>query len=92
MLVMSGGCEVPLIVLKLCLFQIVFTPGLEDRILGEEQTLFLKGTGGLEPMVALACFACLCLLVVLFSSCSFRFFVCCLYWAVFSVICNLVRF
>ena len=76
----------------LTVFKNCSSPGLEHRILGEEQTLCLKGTGGLEPMVALACCLCLCLLVVLFSSCSFRFSVCCLYWAFLSYICNLVRF
>ena len=37
----GGGCEV------LLDFQNCTAPGLEDRILGEEQTLSLKGTGGL---------------------------------------------
>ena len=64
-------------------------PGLGDRILGEEQTLLLMGTGGLEPKVALALLSLFCVVVVCSLSCSFvssLLFV----WAMF--ICNLVRF
>ena len=48
-------------------FNIVSTPGLRDCILGEEQTLLFKGTGGLEPK-GCPCFASLllCLLLPLF--------------------------
>ena len=55
--------------------KIVTAPGLGDRLIGEEETLLLMGTGGLEPMVALAllsCVVCRCLFCSL--SCSFRFF------------------
>ena len=46
-------------------FKSISAPGLGHMILGEEQPL-LKGTGGLEPMVALALLLLLCLLLPLF--------------------------
>ena len=49
-------------------------PGLEGRILGEEQTLLLMGTSGLEPLVALALLSLFCVVVRLFSFLLFRFF------------------
>ena len=53
--------------------------------LGEEQTLLLMGTGGLEPMVALALLLLLCSLLPLFVflSCFARVLslVFVLYWA-----------
>ena len=70
--------------------KIVTAPGLGDRLIGEEETLLLMGTGGLEPMVALALFSLSCVVVRLFSLLLFSFLLCWLYWAM--NICNLVRF
>ena len=56
-------------------FKIVTAPGLENRILGEEQTLWLMGTGGLEPMVAVALLSCVvCRSLFCSLSCFSRFF------------------
>ena len=48
-------------------FKRISAPGLEHLILGEEQTLLLTGTGGLEPRIALALLLLLCLLLPLFA-------------------------
>ena len=58
-----------------------------SRYIGEEQTLSFKGTGGLEPMVALACFSLVVCSVFCCLSFSLSFFpVVCLG----CIICNLV--
>ena len=67
--------------------------GLENRILGEERTLLLMGTGGLEPKVALALLLLWCVCVVpCFVAFLALFFVSSLLfvWVVF--ICKLVWF
>ena len=65
-------------------------PGLENRVLGEEQTLLLMGTGGLEPKVALALLLLCCVSFPVLSPLLLFFFVSSLLlvWAMF--ICNLV--
>ena len=66
-------------------FEIATAPGLGDRVLGEGQTLSLMGTGGLEPMVALALLSLFCVVVRLFSFLLFSFLLCCLFGRCLSV-------
>ena len=76
---------------ELFFFLTVAVPGLENRTLGEEQTLLLMGTGGLEPdgcpFFASLLLCSLLPLVVFCFCCSLCLFVT-VFWFGLLYICN----